>query len=95
MRASRWPSTHIYASHTNRTRDTVTPLAKARGKPVEQFPRVGSELDGKIVDNRTAGNAAIMPLIAAVRSLPDTHVKEGKSHSMEPSFDSPRVTRVA
>ena len=64
------PITHIYASHTDRTRDTVTPLAKVRGITVKQFPPVGSELDGKIVGNRTSGAAAIKPLIAALKALP-------------------------
>jgi hypothetical protein len=80
------PITHLYASHTDRTRDTVMPLAKARGEPVKQFPPVGSDLDGKIVSNRTGGSVAIKPLISAVRSLPvgSTAVVAGNSGNLYP-----------
>lgn len=64
------PITHIYASHTDRTRDTVAPLAQERGLSVRQLPAVGTQIDGKVVDNSTSGAAAIKPLIAALRSVP-------------------------
>lgn len=64
------PITHVYATHTNRTRDTVTPLAKARGLQVKQFPPIGSDVGGAIVGNRTNGAVAIKPLIAALKALP-------------------------
>lgn len=62
--------THVYSTHTDRTRDTVAPLALARGLPVAQFPPAGSELEGRIVNNRTSEASAIKPMIAALRSLP-------------------------
>lgn len=64
------PITHVYANHTDRTRDTLVPLAKARGLAVRQFPAPGTELDGKIVGNRTAETSAIQPMVAALRALP-------------------------
>jgi hypothetical protein len=64
------PITHVYSTHTDRTRDTVAPLARAWGLPVAQFPRAGSELEGGIVNNRTSEASAIKPMIAALRSLP-------------------------
>ena len=80
------PITHVYASHTNRTRDTVTPLAKARDIAVRQFPPISSELNGKIVGNRTGGTAAIKPLIAALKALPagSTAVVAGNSGNLYP-----------
>ena len=80
------PITHVYASHTDRTRDTVTPLAKARDVAVRQFPPISSELNGKIVGNRTGGTAAIKPLIAALKALPagSTAVVAGNSGNLYP-----------
>jgi len=80
------PIAHVYATHTDRTRDTVTPLARARGLQVKQFPPIGSELDGKIVGNRTSGAVAIKPLIAALKSLQagSTAVVAGNSGNLYP-----------
>lgn len=80
------PITHVYANHTDRTRDTLTPLAKARGMAVRQFPPPRSELDGKIVENRTAETAAIQPMVAALRALPAgaTAVVAGNSSNVFP-----------
>jgi len=80
------PITHVYASHTDRTRDTVTPLAQARGIAVRQFPPIGNELDGKIVGNRTDETAAIKPLIAALKALPSgsTAVVAGNGANLYP-----------
>ena len=63
--------THIYATHTNRTRDTVMPLAKERNLEVEQFPRPGSVLDGSKVTNLSKGKVAIEPMTAALEKIPD------------------------
>ena len=78
--------THVYFNHTNRTRDTLVPLAKSRGLDVRQFPAPGSELDGKVVVNRTAETAAIEPMVAALRSLPagSTAVVTGNSSNLFP-----------
>jgi hypothetical protein len=92
-RAERWvkyfasvPVTYVYATHTDRTRDTVAPLAKARGMAVKLFPPIGSELDGKIVVNRTPEPAAIKPMVAALRALPpgSTAVVAGNSINVFP-----------
>lgn len=92
-RAERWvgyftgvPVTHVYATHTDRTRDTVAPLAKARGMAVKQFPPIGGELDGKIVQNRTSEPSAIKPIVAAIRALPAgaTAVVAGNSSNLFP-----------
>lgn len=63
--------THIYASHTDRTRDTVLPLAKAQGLKVQQFPTPGSTVGGEVVTNRSKGKVAIKPLIDALKKVPE------------------------
>lgn len=92
-RAQRWvayfkdvPVTHVYATHTDRTRDTVLPLATARGMKVVQFPPVGSELGGKIVVNSTSGSVATKPMVTALRALPpgSTAVVAGNSGNLYP-----------
>lgn len=67
---TRIPITHVYSTHTDRTRDTVAPLALARGLAVAQFPPAGSKIEGKVVNNRTSEPSAIMPMIVALRGLP-------------------------
>ena len=62
--------THIYATHTDRTRDTATPLAKARGLSVVQYPTPGSTIKGEVVSNETKGKFAIKPMIKALQKLP-------------------------
>ena len=83
---ARIPITHVYSTHTDRTRDTVAPLARARGLAIKQFPPIGRELDGKIVGNRTSGAAAIKPLIAALKALPasSTAVVAANSENLYP-----------
>ncbi len=63
--------THIYATHTDRTRDTVIPLAKERGLKVLQFPKPGSTVGEKEVTNRTKGKIAIKPMVNALMKVPD------------------------
>jgi len=63
--------THIYATHTDRTRDTVMPLAKQRNLIVKQFPLPGSEVKGSKVTNLSKGKVAIKPMIAALKNIPD------------------------
>ena len=62
-----------------------------------QFPAPGSELDGKIVENRTAETAAIEPLIAALRGLPAgaTAVVAGNSSNLFPVMGGVGVRAVA
>ena len=63
--------THIYASHTDRTRDTVVPLAKVHGLKVHQFPMPGSTVDGEVVTNRSKGKIATKPLIDGLKKVPE------------------------
>jgi hypothetical protein len=63
--------THIYATHNDRTNDTLVPLAKERGMAVEQIPAPGSVINGEIVTNRTKGKVAIKPVVKALRNLPE------------------------
>ena len=63
--------THVYATHTDRTRDTVAPLANQRNLAVEQFPRPGSMVNGKEVTNLSKGKIAIEAMTSALKRLPD------------------------
>ncbi len=63
--------THIYATHTDRTRDTAKALAKARNLRIEQFPAPGSSIKGEVVNNRTKGKFAIKPMIKALQAVPN------------------------
>jgi hypothetical protein len=65
--------TYIYASHTDRTRDTVLPLAKAQGLKVQQLPIPGSNIGGEVVNNRSKGKGkvAIKPLIDELKKVPE------------------------
>ena len=62
--------THIYASHTDRTRDTVKPLSNSLGISIVQSPKPGSTINGEIVNNRTKGKIAIKPLISTLSRVP-------------------------
>lgn len=62
--------THIYATHTDRTRDTVSPLSKTLGLSITQMPKPGSSINGKITSNRSKGKIAIKPLISSLSSVP-------------------------
>jgi len=59
----------IYATHTDRTFDTVTPLAKARAISIQQVPRQGAVLGGKSVTNRSSGKIAIKPMIESLKQV--------------------------
>ena len=63
--------THIYATHSDRTRDTAIPLAMARGLDVVQYPAPGSTIKGEVVSNKTKGKFAIKPMIKALQKLPE------------------------
>lgn len=59
--------TKIYATHTDRTYDTVAPLAEDRGLSIVQIPKQGTTLKGKTVTNRSKGKIAIKPMIKALK----------------------------
>ena len=61
---------YVFSSHTLRTRDTVAPLAEAHGLEVEQYPSLGSTVEGKVIDNRTSGGIAAEPLLHAIQQVP-------------------------
>ncbi|MFQ5792891.1 MAG: histidine phosphatase family protein, partial [Acidobacteriota bacterium] len=75
---------YVFSSHTLRSRDTVAPLAEARGLEVEQFPSLGSTVEGKVIDNRTSGGVAAKPLLQAIQQVPDgsTVVVAGNSGNL-------------
>ena len=59
--------TQIYTTHTDRTYDTVAPLAKNQGLSIEQIPKQGTTIKGKTVTNRSKGKIAIKPMIKALK----------------------------
>ncbi len=75
---------YVFSSHTLRTRDTVTPLAEAHGREVEQFPSRGSTVEGEVIDNSTSGGIAAKPLLQAIKEVPDgnTVVVAGNSGNL-------------
>lgn len=62
--------THVFSSHTTRTRQMVEPVAVARGLKATQLPQPGTRLDGRIVNEDTPTGAAVGPLTDALRRLP-------------------------
>lgn len=63
------PITHIYATHTDRTLDTVKPLSEHWGISISQVPRQGQSLKGKTVTNRSKGKVAIKPMLKALKAV--------------------------
>jgi hypothetical protein len=62
--------THLFASHTVRTRETLEPLALERSLAVVQLPQPGSIVDGRPVNDDTTRRAAIDPIATALNGLP-------------------------
>jgi hypothetical protein len=60
---------HVYTTHTDRTYDTVAPLAENRGLSVVQVPKQGTIKGGKTVTNRSKGKIAIKPMIKALKKI--------------------------
>lgn len=61
--------THVYATHTDRTYNTVVPLAKNRGLSVVQVPKQGETVANKTVTNLSKGKIAIKPMIKALKKV--------------------------
>lgn len=59
--------THIYSTHTDRTYNTVAPLADNKGLSIMQIPKQGTTIKGKTVTNRSKGKIAIKPIIKALK----------------------------
>jgi hypothetical protein len=62
--------THIFASHTTRTRQMVETIATAHGLPVTQLPVPGAVHDGQPVSDQTSRRAPIEPIATALLQLP-------------------------
>jgi hypothetical protein len=62
--------THIFTSHTTRTRQMVEGIAAAQGVPIVQLPVPGSMLNGQPVTDQTSRRAPIEPISTALLQLP-------------------------
>ena len=62
--------THVFASHTTRSRQAVEAIAAKRGLKVVQLPAPGSVLDGEKVTDQTSRRAPIEPISKALLALP-------------------------
>jgi hypothetical protein len=62
--------THLFATHTTRTRQMVESIASAQGLPIVQLPMPGSMLDGQPVTDQTSRRAPIEPIATALLKLP-------------------------
>lgn len=62
--------THLFASHTTRTRQMVEAIASAQDLPIVQLPVPGSILDGQPVTDQTSRRAPIKPIANALLKLP-------------------------
>jgi hypothetical protein len=67
---SQVPLTNIYASHTLRARQTVFPVAEAKTMEVNEFPQLGSSIDGQVIWDAAPSALAIRPLFDAIDKLP-------------------------
>jgi hypothetical protein len=61
--------THIFASHTSWSRQTVEAVAAAHGLPIVQLPAPGSILEGQPVTDETSRRAPIEPVATALTQL--------------------------
>lgn len=62
--------THLFATHTTRTRQMVEAIASAQGLPIVQLPVPGSILDGQSVTDQTSRQAPIEPIANALLKVP-------------------------
>lgn len=62
--------THLFATHTTRTRQMVEALAAAQGLQIVQLPVPGSILDRQPVTDQTSRRAPIEPIATALLELP-------------------------
>jgi len=66
--------THMFASHTTRSRDAIAELAAIHNLAIVQLPQPGSMVDGKPVTDQTSRRAPIEPLSKALMELPSGSV---------------------
>jgi len=65
------PLTHVLSSHTLRSRQTVTPVAEARGMDVQALPPQGTTIGDHTIGDASPSDLAIGPLADAIAKLPD------------------------
>ena len=62
--------THVFASHTTRSRQMLEGISSMHGLSIVQLPVPGSTLDGQTVNDQTSRRAPIEPIAAALLKLP-------------------------
>ena len=62
--------THVFATHTARTRQTIEGIARVQSLTVIQLPVPGSVLHGQVVSETTSRRVPIEPISAALLKLP-------------------------
>lgn len=62
--------THLFATHTTRTRQMLEAIAAKHGLQIVQLPVPGSVLDGQPVTDQTSRRAPIEPVAEALLKLP-------------------------
>ena len=62
--------THMFGSHTTRTRETIEVIAAKQNLPIVSLPAPGSTADGERVTDQTSRHAAIEPVASALKELP-------------------------
>ena len=62
--------THMFASHTTRSRQAIEGVAAKHGLSVVQMPAPGSPFEGQPVTDQTTRRAPIEPIAAALTKLP-------------------------
>lgn len=62
--------THLFGTHTVRTRQMLDAIAKRQGLAVVQLPVPGSTWQGETVTDQTSRRAPIEPIAAALAALP-------------------------
>jgi hypothetical protein len=60
---------HLFASHTVRTREALEDLARDRSLPIVQLPAPGSTIDGQLVTDEISRREAIEPISRALLDL--------------------------
>ena len=66
--------THLFATHTTRTRQMLEAISASSGIPIVQLPASGSVLDGQPVNDQTSRRVAIEPMATALLKLPSGSV---------------------
>jgi len=62
--------THMFASHTTRSRQAIEGAAAKHGLPIVQLPAPGSQYEGQPVTDQTTRRAPIDPIAGALVKLP-------------------------